>query len=62
MINNASRNSRFSVIDTELDEWNYMIALNLTAPFLLSKAAAKSMIRRGGTRGGKIINISAIQQ
>ncbi|GGP19591.1 3-oxoacyl-ACP reductase [Thermocladium modestius] len=59
LINNASRNSRFSVIDTELDEWNYMIALNLTAPFLLSKAAAKSMIRRG-TRG-KIINISAIQ-
>ena len=44
VVNNASRNSRFSVLDCELEEWNTMLNLNLTAPFLISKSAAKVMI------------------
>jgi NAD(P)-dependent dehydrogenase (short-subunit alcohol dehydrogenase family) len=59
LINNASRNSRFSVLETTLSEWDSMIELNLTAPFLLSQMAARIMIRRGIR--GKIINVAAIQ-
>ncbi len=59
LINNASRNSRYSVLDITLDEWNSMIALNLTAPFLLSQMAARLMIKNGIK--GKIINVAAIQ-
>ena len=59
LINNASRNSRFSVLDISLDEWDRMIELNLTAPFLLSQMAARLMIKNNVK--GKIINIAAIQ-
>ncbi|EZQ10031.1 3-oxoacyl-ACP reductase [Candidatus Acidianus copahuensis] len=59
LINNASRNSRYSILDTSLEEWNYMINLELTSPFLLSQMASKLMIEKGIK--GKIINISAIQ-
>jgi len=59
LINNASRNSRYSVLDIPLSEWDEMVSLNLTAPFLLSQMAAKLMIKNGIK--GKIINISAIQ-
>ncbi|WP_291766825.1 SDR family NAD(P)-dependent oxidoreductase [Caldivirga sp. UBA161] len=59
LINNASRNSRFSILDTALEEWDSMIELNLTAPFLLSQMAARLMIKRGIR--GKIINVAAIQ-
>jgi NAD(P)-dependent dehydrogenase (short-subunit alcohol dehydrogenase family) len=59
VINNASRNSRFSVLNTELQEWKRMITLNLTAPFLISQAAARRMIQDGVK--GKIINVGAIQ-
>lgn len=59
LINNASRNSRRSVLETDLDEWDQMLELNLTAPFLLSKMAAEIMISKGIR--GKIINVAAIQ-
>ncbi|MEM4086214.1 MAG: SDR family oxidoreductase [Saccharolobus sp.] len=59
LINNASRNSRYSVLDIDLKEWDEMISLNLTAPFLLSKMAARLMIKN--KIKGKIINVSAIQ-
>jgi NAD(P)-dependent dehydrogenase (short-subunit alcohol dehydrogenase family) len=59
LINNASRNSRHTVLDTELDEWDAMMELNLTTPYLLSKMAARIMMARGIR--GKIINVAAIQ-
>lgn len=59
LINNASRNSRFNVLNLELDEWDTMLELNMTAVFLLSKAVAAKMISTGTE--GKIINIGAVQ-
>lgn len=43
----------------ELDEtvWERTLAVNLTGPFLCSKAVARVMIERG--KGGKIINIAS---
>lgn len=59
LINNASRNSRYSILDITLEEWDSMVELNLTAPFLLSQMAARLMIKNGVR--GKIINVAAIQ-
>jgi len=59
LINNASKNSRFSVLDLELEEWDRMLDLNITSVFLLSKTVAKIMIKFGIK--GKIINIGAVQ-
>jgi len=44
---------------TELPEevWWHFLTINLTAPFILTKAVAKEMIRRG--KGGRIINIGS---
>ncbi|ARM75446.1 SDR family NAD(P)-dependent oxidoreductase [Acidianus manzaensis] len=59
LINNASVNSRYSILNVTLEEWDKMLALELTAPMLLSKMAAEIMIKNGVK--GKIINIAAIQ-
>lgn len=59
LINNASVNSRYSILDISLEEWDKMIALELTAPMLLSKMAAELMIKN--RIKGKIINVAAIQ-
>jgi glucose 1-dehydrogenase len=59
LINNASRNSRYSVLNLELDEWDKMLELNMTAAFLLTKTVAKKMVDSGVK--GKIINIGAVQ-
>lgn len=59
LINNASRSSRYSVLTLQLDEWKSILTLNLTSPFLLSKAAANNMIKNNIK--GKILNIGAVQ-
>jgi NAD(P)-dependent dehydrogenase (short-subunit alcohol dehydrogenase family) len=59
LINNAFTNVRKTVIETNLDDWGTVLAVNLTAPFLFSKWAATNMIKN--KIHGKIINISAVQ-
>ena len=46
-----------STYDYDLSDWNKTIALNLTAPFYLSKLIAPKMT---STSGGSIINITSI--
>ena len=58
LVNNAGvAHGLIPLVDLDEDRWKEIIAINLTGPFLCSKAVAKSMIERGG--GGKIINISS---
>lgn len=45
------------VLETDFDEWQKQVAVNLTGPFLCSQAVAKRMVRAG--KGGKIINIAS---
>jgi glucose 1-dehydrogenase len=47
-------------VDYALDEWQELMVVNLTGPFLCSRAAAKQMIQQGN--GGRIINISSIHE
>ena len=58
LVNNAGIEKKFPFTDYPLNEWQKIIAVNLTGPFLCAQAAAKQMIRQGG--GGRIINISSI--
>jgi len=59
-VNNAGIEKNFAFVDYPLEEWQKIMAVNLTGPFLCSQAAAKQMIAQGG--GGRIINISSIHE
>ena len=59
-VNNAGIEYKHPITEFPLDQWNKIIAVNLTGPFLCMQAAAKQMIAQGG--GGRIINISSIHQ
>jgi pteridine reductase len=52
LINNAAIFEPLSLDSTSLDDWNRHLAINLTAPFLLSQAFA-----RQAEEGARIVNI-----
>jgi glucose 1-dehydrogenase len=60
MVNNAGIEKKFAFVDYPLEEWQKIIAVNLTGPFLCSQAAAQQMIKQGN--GGRIINISSVHE
>ncbi len=60
MVNNAGMEEKHPFLETPLDVWHKVIAVNLTGPWLCSQAAAKRMVAQG--RGGRIINISSIHE
>jgi 2-deoxy-D-gluconate 3-dehydrogenase len=57
LVNSAGIQHRRPAVEFELDKWDQIISLMLTAVFELSQQAAKIMQRQGG---GKIINIASI--
>jgi 2-deoxy-D-gluconate 3-dehydrogenase len=57
LVNNAGVVYRGSVMELGRDEWDRVIAANLTGPFLCTKHAARTMTAQ---RSGKIINIASI--
>lgn len=58
LINNAGIQHRQPMVDLSLADWHRVIDTNLTAAFVVGRAAARRMISRG--RGGKIINIGSL--
>ncbi len=58
LVNNAARGGKAIAVERmPLEEWQATVNLNLTGPFLMSKAAVPVM---RGQRFGRIINISSI--
>jgi NAD(P)-dependent dehydrogenase (short-subunit alcohol dehydrogenase family) len=57
LVNNAAISDNKSILDVTKEEWDRVLAVTLTAPFLLSQAAARQMIAQGG--GGKILNVGS---
>ena len=57
LVNNAGGVGRKSVMELERNDWERVIAINLTGPFLCTKHAARWMKEQGG---GKIINIASV--
>lgn len=57
LVNNAALDTHGTLLDVDLEEWQKTLAVNLTGPFMLMKAAIPHMIEGGG---GSIINISSL--
>ncbi len=58
LINNAGIQHRQPMVDLALADWHRVINTNLTAAFIVGRAAARRMIARQS--GGKIINIGSL--
>jgi gluconate 5-dehydrogenase len=58
LINNAGIQHRQPLVDLALADWHRVINTNLTAAFMVGRAAARRMISR--KLGGKIINICSL--
>ena len=57
LVNNAGIAVFAPLLETSNQDWNRILAVNLTGPFLCSKAAAPLMREHGG---GAIVNITSI--
>jgi glucose 1-dehydrogenase len=67
LVNNAGlqRDSRFQ--DMTLEQWNAVIAINLTGQFLCAREAVREFLRRGvvpevSTAAGKVICMSSVHE
>lgn len=58
LVNNAGAIVRADVTETTDEQWRRLMAINVDAPFFLSREAIKIMRRQG--RGGAIILVSSI--
>lgn len=56
LVNSVAHSSKADVLDVSLEEWNRILAVNLTGYFLCLQHAGRMMKEQGG---GAIINISA---
>jgi 3alpha(or 20beta)-hydroxysteroid dehydrogenase len=56
LVNNAGILGRPGILETSLELWHEVVAVNQTGPFLGMRAAIPAMRRRGG---GSIVNISS---
>ncbi|MDP9351660.1 MAG: oxidoreductase [Chloroflexota bacterium] len=57
LVNNAGDFTRGTIQNTTVELWDFQMALNLRAPFLLTQAAVPLMQERGG---GAIVNIGSV--
>jgi meso-butanediol dehydrogenase / (S,S)-butanediol dehydrogenase / diacetyl reductase len=57
LVNNAGIAVFKPLLDTRFDEWQQVLATNLSGPFLCTQAAVPLMLRSGG---GAVVNIASI--
>jgi 2-deoxy-D-gluconate 3-dehydrogenase len=60
LINNAGMIRRTPAAEHSIEDWNAVIAADLTSVFRLSQLAGRQMLRAENTRGGKIVNIASL--
>jgi NAD(P)-dependent dehydrogenase (short-subunit alcohol dehydrogenase family) len=58
LVNNAAVNRRMPILDMDGETWDWIVRVNLRAPYFLSQRAAREMIAQGA--GGAIISISSL--
>ena len=59
LVNNAATQNSASFLEMGEADWDYIMSVDLKAPFLCSQHAAKMMIRQGK---GKIVNIGSVHE
>ena len=57
LINNAAISDNKHILDISKEDWDRVIAVTLTGPFLLGKYVARQMVAQG--RPGKIVNVGS---
>lgn len=57
LVNNAGANLRRAAVDVTRSEWDGLMAVNVTGPFLLAQRLARHLIETG--RPGSIINVAS---
>jgi NAD(P)-dependent dehydrogenase (short-subunit alcohol dehydrogenase family) len=57
LVNNAGIDPAGSIVELDIEQWQKIIDINLTGPFMLMKAAIPDMIKNGG---GSIINVASL--
>ena len=58
LVNNAGASIRKPTLELPREDWDRVVAVNMTAVFLCTKAAARHILAAG--RGGAIVNIASI--
>lgn len=57
LVNNAGTGSSTPFLELGLEEWQHVLDVDLTAPFMVAQAAARRM-----ERGGRIINVTSVHE
>lgn len=57
LVNNVAISDNQHILDISKADWDKVIAVTLTAPFLMGKYAARQMVEQGG--GGNIVNVAS---
>jgi glucose 1-dehydrogenase len=60
LVNNAGIEKPFKLVDMPLDEWEKVLAVNLTGAFLCTREAARGMLDAGIP--GAIVNVSSVHE
>ena len=67
LVNNAGVQNDASLIDMTLEQWNFVLSVNLTGQFLCAREAVREFLKRGvvasrSCAAGKIICISSVHE
>ncbi len=57
LVNNAAISDNKNILEITKEDWDKVIAVTLTGPFLMSKYVATRMVEQGS--GGKIVNVGS---
>jgi NAD(P)-dependent dehydrogenase (short-subunit alcohol dehydrogenase family) len=57
LVNNAAISDNRNILDITKEQWDAVIAVTLTGPFLMSQHVARRMVAQGS--GGKIVNVGS---
>jgi NAD(P)-dependent dehydrogenase (short-subunit alcohol dehydrogenase family) len=57
LVNNAAISDNKHMLDISKEDWDRVMAVTLTGPFLMSQRVARQMIAQGS--GGKIVNVGS---
>jgi NAD(P)-dependent dehydrogenase (short-subunit alcohol dehydrogenase family) len=57
LINNAAISDNKNILDITKEQWDAVIAVTLTGPFLMSQHVARQMVAQGS--GGNIVNVGS---
>jgi NAD(P)-dependent dehydrogenase (short-subunit alcohol dehydrogenase family) len=57
LVNNAAISDNKNILDITREQWDAVIAVTLTGPFLMSQHAARRMVAQGS--GGRIVNVGS---